>query len=79
MGAVVLVTGVAGTGKSTLKASFSQRGYQTIDIDNGFASWQHNDSRKRVAAPVQQPATRYDKHDWYIETIIQQSLSGVPS
>jgi predicted kinase len=36
-----LVTGVAGSGKSTLEKLFKERGYTTIDIDDGFAEWRH--------------------------------------
>lgn len=67
MGKIILVTGVAGTGKSTLEALFRQKNYATIDIDNGFASWQHNNTRERVPAPVNQPASWYETHDWYTE------------
>lgn len=34
-----LVTGVAGTGKSTLKNIFSDKGYVAIDLDDGYAHW----------------------------------------
>ena len=67
MGKIILVTGVAGTGKSTQEKLFRQEGYNTIDIDNGFASWQRKDTRERVDAPVNQPASWYEAHDWYTE------------
>lgn len=34
-----LVTGTAGTGKTTLERALKQRGYATKDIDQGFARW----------------------------------------
>lgn len=67
MGKIVLVTGVAGTGKSTLEEVLRNKGHATIDIDNGFASWQQNDTRERVSAPINQPASWYEAHDWYTE------------
>ena len=36
-----LITGVAGSGKSTLEKLFKQKGHVTIDIDDGFARWRH--------------------------------------
>lgn len=36
-----LITGVAGSGKSTLEKSFRENGYVTVDIDDGFAEWRH--------------------------------------
>lgn len=40
----LLVTGVSGSGKSTLEQVFKEKGYQTADIDNGYAEWQYKDS-----------------------------------
>jgi hypothetical protein len=37
----VLVTGVAASGKTTLEKIFDQKGYQTSDIDDGFAEWKN--------------------------------------
>lgn len=34
-----LVTGAAGSGKTTLERIFDQKGYETSDIDDGFAEW----------------------------------------
>lgn len=36
-----LITGVAGSGKSTLERVFRDKGYITVDIDEGFAEWRH--------------------------------------
>ena len=42
----ILVTGVAGSGKSSLQRMFNKKGYQTSDIDDGFAEWRNKDSGK---------------------------------
>lgn len=67
MGKVLLVTGVAGTGKSTLEKLFREKGYATNDLDKGFASWQHIASRQPVTSPINQPASWYETHDWFTE------------
>jgi len=36
-----LITGVAGSGKSTLEKLFKKKDYITIDIDDGFTEWRH--------------------------------------
>lgn len=36
-----LITGVAGSGKSTLEKLFKKNGYTTIDVDDGYAEWRH--------------------------------------
>lgn len=39
-----LITGVAGSGKTTLRTEFQRKGYVTADIDEGFAEWRHADT-----------------------------------
>lgn len=41
-----LVTGVAGTGKTTLGKLLAQRGYDTSDLDHGFAGWYDRQTMK---------------------------------
>ncbi len=36
-----LITGASGCGKSTAREILSKKGFQTIDIDKGFADWIH--------------------------------------
>lgn len=36
-----LITGVAGSGKSTLERNFREKGYATYDVDDGLAEWRH--------------------------------------
>ena len=67
MGKICLITGVAGTGKSTLEKIFRNKGYATHDLDDGFASWQDIRTRERVPAPLNQPSSWYDAHDWFTE------------
>ncbi len=37
----VLVTGVAGSGKTTLYKLFKDKGFVAVDIDDGYAVWRH--------------------------------------
>lgn len=60
-----LITGVAGTGKSTLENVFRDDGYATIDTDNGYAYWLDNETRKQVDPPKNELPSWYEKHDWY--------------
>lgn len=41
-----LVTGAAGSGKSTLERLFADKGYKTADIDKGFAQWRNKETGK---------------------------------
>lgn len=43
-----LVTGMAGTGKTTLEKALSQYGYETNDIDDGFAGWYDRETMEPV-------------------------------
>lgn len=41
-----LVTGVAGSGKTTLEKLFREKGYVTIDVDDGLAQWRHAETNE---------------------------------
>jgi len=79
-----LVTGVAGSGKTTLRNIFRSRGYQTYDIDEGFAGWVHKETNI-PAVEIDEPVEPLNlHHEWRIisgrlENIIRQShgLTGV--
>lgn len=57
-----LITGIAGTGKSTLKEVFESDGYASYDIDNGFASWINRTTSEVAPYGTCMPMTL--KHDW---------------
>ncbi len=59
-----LVTGIAGTGKSTLRNAFRDKGYKTIDIDEGYAHWVN----RETGAPAVYSADEVMilKHDWLL-------------
>lgn len=41
-----LITGSAGSGKTTICRALKARGYEALDIDNdGYAKWQHNETK----------------------------------
>ena len=60
-----LISGVAGTGKSTLEGVFRNQGYATIDTDFGYAHWLDRETRQLVAPPKNESAAWYAKNDWY--------------
>ncbi|NJO32288.1 MAG: AAA family ATPase [Rhodospirillales bacterium] len=52
----VLITGMSGTGKSTIVAMLTKRGYRAIDLDtDGWSGWSHCDGNPTGANPG---------HDW---------------
>lgn len=63
-----LITGVAGTGKSTLEREFRNKGYDTIDTDRGYARWQLSDTLEAVPSPQNESSEWYDAHDWMTDT-----------
>lgn len=68
MAEAYLITGVAGTGKSSLERRFKEDGHQTIDIDDGYARWQDVVTQEAVAPPVNEVAEWYETHDWMTNT-----------
>lgn len=66
MGIRYLVTGVAGSGKTTLEKVFRDKGYVTADIDDGFAEWRHRDSDELLDYTPDQPGW-HDVAEWTVK------------
>lgn len=71
----VLLTGMSGTGKSTVIHALAARGYKAIDTDDGWCHWVD----KRTGLPASPPAPGeygWDELDWvWREDRIQRLLS----
>lgn len=62
---LILITGTAGSGKSTVRRELQARGYEAHDIDEGeYAQWVH-----RTTKQVVQPIEDFDLHAWYKEHV----------
>lgn len=76
-----LVTGTAGTGKSTVCHVLKERGYEAYDTDDdGLARWQHNETGyihpKSSVKAEQRTATFIGEHTWsvprgYLEDLLK--------
>lgn len=63
----ILVTGLAGSGKSTLRDVFAELGYESHGIDeDGLASWQHQETHEEVLYTGHEPAMWHDIHHWML-------------
>lgn len=61
-----LVTGIAGSGKTTIKQALAEDGYATFDVDDGLANWIDRETGTKTAYdPALAPMT--DKYDWIID------------
>lgn len=57
------ITGVSGTGKSTICNELSKRGYEAYDIDDGaYAVWVDKETDKPVQFPGED---KVDMHEWF--------------
>lgn len=61
-----LITGVSGSGKSTLKELLRKRGYQAIDIDDGYADWRKVDTHEVVSYDPQGGEAWLETVDWLL-------------
>lgn len=74
-----LVTGVAGSGKSTLEAAFNSKGCDTYDIDRGYAQWRHIATNEPVAYNPQGGEQWAKSHDWLVRASEFTQLLHTPS
>lgn len=63
----IYVTGVSGTGKSTLVRELSLRGVVAIDLDEGFCHWRKREDGERVSWEPGRDDAWYDAHGWICE------------
>jgi broad-specificity NMP kinase len=57
-----LITGVAGTGKSTLAKELRKRGYAAYDTEEGFSYYVNKQTGQRDSYPANPTQEWYDKH-----------------
>lgn len=60
-----LVTGVSGSGKSTICQQLASRGHRAFDIDDGFARWIHRESGD--VAEYRDDGLMAHEHDWMVD------------
>jgi shikimate kinase len=70
------VTGVPGSGKSTVAAGLRRRGYRSWDADEGFTTWRDRVSGVEVAAPVGvRPEWWATRHAWVLDPARVEELA----
>ena len=64
---LIYVTGVPGTGKSTVRQALLERGYESHDVDEGFAATYNKDTGQRVnEAEVVRTRAWHENNEWLI-------------
>lgn len=75
---LIYVTGVSGSGKSTVMNELKRRGYKAYDVDTGgIAAFYHNESGKKVGhaeAWIRTPEWR-KHHSWQMSREIVEGLA----
>lgn len=67
---LIYITGIAGTGKSTVLKELRARGYEVHDADENLSSWEHKVTRERVSTSDHKLTTDakfFEEHDWYMD------------
>lgn len=60
---IVYVTGISGTGKTTLAKEFAKQGFVTIDIDE-YSHWEHRETGERNHWLPEKDREFLDTHVW---------------
>ncbi len=69
-----LITGVAGTGKSSAARELSQRGYAAYDTDAGFSFFADKKTGQKVIRPLHPTLDWYDGHERVFDEKILNNL-----
>lgn len=68
--ALIYLTGIAGSGKSTALNELQRRGYEVYDADEHLSYWSHKSTGAKVDASDHTLTTDpefFERHDWYID------------
>ncbi len=66
---LIYITGVAGSGKSTLREELEQRGHRAEDADEGFCAWFDHDGHQVPTMPLHlRTPDWYANHRWCLLT-----------
>lgn len=75
---LIFITGLPGSGKSTLMSELTKQGYEAYDTDsNGITSWVDNATGEKVARPLDESERTkewYSKHSWNLDEEVVKSL-----
>lgn len=69
-----LITGVAGTGKSTLAKELRRRGYAAYDTEEGFSYYVNKETGDRTSYPAEPSQEWYGKHHRVFDEKILENL-----
>jgi broad-specificity NMP kinase len=69
-----LITGVAGTGKSTLAKELRRRGYAAYDTEEGFSYYIDKRTGERCAYPKEPSQEWYDTHERVFDEKVLMNL-----
>lgn len=75
----IYVTGVAGTGKTTVAEALQKRGFYTISIDetDGLCSWVDRETRQKVKHSEELTREFTSKHQWVCDADYLKKLMDV--
>ncbi len=73
----IYVTGISGTGKTTISEKLKKMGFYTISIDetDGLCSWVHKETKEKIKRSIELNRDFTSKHQWvcdidYLEKLI---------
>lgn len=69
-----LITGVAGTGKSTVAKELRRRGYAAYDTEEGFSYYVDRQTGERCAYPASPSPEWYERHERVFDEKILENL-----
>jgi broad-specificity NMP kinase len=69
-----LITGVAGTGKSTIAKELRRRGYAAYDVEEGFSYHINKQTGERASYPTNPTPEWYERHERVFDEAVLMNL-----
>lgn len=77
---LIYITGIAGSGKTTVLKELERRGYEVHDADEKLSHWANKSTGAKLSASDHKPATDpkfFEEHEWHMDKQGVKELANI--